>query len=143
MKQRNQTYALLLTSAVSILYTIWVYSNALLAVIAGRVEGPNAFYPWLVLVEGLVLFTAAVIPFISTMRPHILNRRSVRWTVALCLAYGILISINFFVQSPFALTGNAVRIGFRLLTWCALAYLTFSKSQSPDLSSLPSNGRKV
>lgn len=125
MKNRIQTKSLILISVASLIYTVWIYSGAMLHAISGGIEGPNAFYPWFVALEGIVLFAAAAIPFASVFRPSILNRRAVRWTAALCLAYGILISINFFVRMPVSFSAWYVQVGLRFVSWCALAYLTF------------------
>ena len=125
MKNRIQTKALILISVASLIYTLWVYSRAMLHVASGGVEGPNAFYPWFVALEGIVLFVAAAIAFVSAFRPSILNRRAVRWTAAVCMAYGILISINFFIHTPASFTAWYVKMGLRLVSWCALVFLTY------------------
>jgi uncharacterized membrane protein len=120
MNKQIQKNALILISAASIIDTLWLYSRAVY-----RIEGPNSLYPWLVSLEGTILFIAAAIPLLSAFRPSILNLRSVRWTGGLCITCGILMCINFFIRTPILFTTWYVIMGLRLVSRCALAYLTY------------------
>ena len=124
MKNRIYKISLILISIASIVYTVRFYSLALYQIKEGNVVGPNAFYPWFVALEGIVLLAAAAIPLFSAFRPSILNLRSVRVTGALCITFGILMSINFFVHAH-GFSASHIRIALRLASWCALAFLTY------------------
>ena len=112
-------------SAASIFYTVWFYSNALLQVNKGNVQGSSEFYPWFVAQEGIALFVAAAIPFAAALRPGILKHRSILWIGIICIAYGLFISINFFIQMGAPFGTPHTRVGLRLLSWIALALLTY------------------
>jgi uncharacterized membrane protein len=125
MKNQIQKNSIILISSASIAYTLWFYSGALVGIKEGNVVGPNAFYPWLVALEGIILLLAAAIPLLSAFRPSILKIKPVRWVGVCCISFGILISINFFMRMNTSFTPLHVKVALRLVSWCALAFLTY------------------
>jgi hypothetical protein len=75
--------------------------------------------------EATILLIAASIPLAAALRPPLLKLKSVRWVGGICITYGILISINFFVHMHESFTVSHAKIGLRLISWCALAFLTY------------------
>jgi hypothetical protein len=126
MKRQTLNISIRLIAAGSIIYTLCFYAQALLQIHNGQVQWQgHDYYPWLVALEGIVLLIAAAIPLLASWYPTILKRRSIRWLGGICIAYGILISINFFIHRHTSFTASHLKIGLRLASWCALAVLSY------------------
>jgi hypothetical protein len=120
------TISIRLIAAASLVYTLWFYLQALRQIQNGRVQWPeHNYYPWLVALEASVLLIAAAIPLLASWHPSILKQRFIRWLGSLCIAYGILISINFFIHMHASFTLTHLKIALRLISWCTLAITTY------------------
>jgi hypothetical protein len=108
----------------SIVYTLWFYLGALIAIKEGSVVANFPFYPALVSAEGILFLIVATIPLVSTFLSSLTKNKIIRWIGILGLIYGISISLNFFFQMGIESTVYHLKVGLRLASWVALILLT-------------------
>lgn len=116
--------ALRLIAGASVAYTLWFYLGALKGIKEGSVVADFSFYPILAVSEGILLLLAGAIPLYSTFSGNLMKNKLMRWIGISGITYGILISMNFYLQMRFVFSEPHLKIGLRLASWIALALLT-------------------